>query len=353
MKIALVTDTHFGVRNDNKSLLDYQEKFYSQVFFPELKKRNITRIFHLGDLVDRRKYINFVTLRRMKNMFFEPAKAAGIDIDAIVGNHDVPFKNTNEVNSLNELFDTYGVRYYSSPETVVIDEHPILIMPWINNSNYAECIEAMKNTDAQVMFAHLEVAGCQMDKGTINQHGMQLTQFRSFDKVYTGHFHHRSVNGNVMYLGAPYEMTWIDYQDEKGFHIYDTETREVEFIKNPFSIFYKLYYNDQDKTLEELTDKDFSQYENSYVKVIRQTNNNPYWFDQYMDKLAEVNPTHIQVVEDHLNLDLDNDEDLVDEAEDTMTIISKYIDNLGEEVPKNELDKLIRSLYNEALSMEA
>jgi len=354
MKIALITDTHFGIRNDNKAFLDYFERFYSEQFFPTLEERNIKTIVHLGDLVDRRKYINFVTLNRMKEMFIHKAVDDNYALHIIVGNHDVPYRNTNVVNAMNELFDTdEAVHYYSEPKTVLFDDHPILIMPWINNTNYSECIAAMKATPAQVMFAHLEVAGCQMDKGNINPHGMELSTFRRFDKVYTGHFHHRSENGNVTYLGAPYEMTWIDYQDPKGFHVYDTDTREVEFIINPRSMFHKIFYNDEDKSLDEIMNVDFERYTNTYVKIIRQTNNNPYWFDQFIDAISKAEPNHIQVVEDHLNLDLEDDQDIVDEAEDTLTIVSKYIDNLGSDIPKPKLDKLMRSLYNEALFIES
>lgn len=353
MKIALITDTHFGIRNDNKAFLDYFERFYTEQFFPELIRRGIQTVFHLGDLVDRRKYINFVTSQRMKQMFIEPMIENDMECHIIVGNHDVPYKNTNDVNAQDELLRKYrNINYYSEPETLDFDGHEILVMPWINASNYAECIRAMKDTRAQVMFAHLEVAGCQMDKGNINQHGMALTEFRGFDKVYTGHFHHKSVNGNLTYLGAPYEMTWIDYQDPKGFHIYDTETRDIEFIRNPRSMFYKIYYNDEDKTLEEIMKLDFNKYKGTCVKVIRQTNNNPYWYDQFMNALDKANPFKIQPVEDHLNLDLEEDEDIIDEAEDTLTILSKYIENLGSDVPKKQLDSLMKSLYNEALHGE-
>ena len=59
MKYALITDTHFGVRNDSQILLEYQKKFYDEIFFPYLDKNDIKHIVHLGDLVDRRKSINF------------------------------------------------------------------------------------------------------------------------------------------------------------------------------------------------------------------------------------------------------------------------------------------------------
>ena len=109
MKIALITDTHWGVRNDSTHFLDYFQNYYENEFFPKLEKEGITTVIHLGDIVDRRKYINYVTLRRMKDVFIDECEKRGIDLHVIVGNHDVPFKDTNEYNSMNELFDNTSV----------------------------------------------------------------------------------------------------------------------------------------------------------------------------------------------------------------------------------------------------
>jgi len=146
-------------------------------------------------------------------------------------------------------------------------------------------------------------------------------------------------------------MTWIDYQDPKGFHIYDTDSREIEMVRNPFSMFHKLFYSDDGKTVEELLDFDASPYTNTFIKVIKQNCDNPYWFDLFMDKVMKANPINIQVVDDNLNLNLDSEDDIVDEAEDTITIMSKYINQLPDSIPKKELDILMKSLYNESLSV--
>ena len=41
MKIALITDTHWGVRNDNVSFHDNSKKFLDDVFFPTLMSKGI------------------------------------------------------------------------------------------------------------------------------------------------------------------------------------------------------------------------------------------------------------------------------------------------------------------------
>ena len=348
MKIALITDTHWGVRNDNLSFLDYFDRFYQNIFFPELDKRGIGTVLHLGDIVDRRKYISYVTLRRLKEGFIEPCAQRGIDLHVIVGNHDVPYKNTNDINAMQELFDQTDVKYYSEPTNLDWGA----IVPWINNSNYASTMEFLKNTPNTVVFGHFEIAGCLMDRGNVNDHGLKISDFKRFDRVFSGHFHHKSTTGNIDYLGCPYELTWIDYQDPKGFHVYDTDTREIEFIRNPYSMFNKVFYNDEGKEMDELLSQDFATYEGTYVKVVKHSSGNPYWFDKFMDELIKAEPLNVQVVEDHLNLDMEDDEELINEAEDTMTILSRYIEQMPDNVPKKKLDNLMRSLYTEALHFE-
>lgn len=351
MKIALITDTHWGARNDSQYFLDYFTKFHDEVFFPYLEENNIDTVIHLGDIVDRRKYINYVTLRRLKDKFINVCVDKGIDLHVIVGNHDVPYKNSNDINSMNELFNQHDVMFYDRPSTQTFDGCDILFMPWINNSNYPGAVEAMKQTSATIMMGHLEISGMLMMRGMTNEHGMSMDMFKKFEMVMSGHFHHRNYNENIYYLGCPYEITWSDYQDPKGFHVFDTETRTMEFIQNPNQMFHKIYYHDEGKSLEHFTNQDFSKYTNTYVKVVKQNVNNPYWFDMMLDELYKSEPVNIQIVEDMVNLDID-DEELIDEAEDTVTILSKYIDAMSDDVPKKKLDNLMRTLYNEAIHLE-
>ena len=245
-KVALVTDTHFGARSDSVPFDKFFRKFYDETFFPEIDRRGIKTIFHLGDCFDRRKYINFNTLSSCRDYFFDQAKSRGIEIVMIVGNHDTFFKNTNNVNSPNLLLQDYdNIVAYSGPIDYSIDGTSILLMPWICTDNYNECMDVMKTSKSQVMFGHFEIAGFQMYKGHENDEGFDPKIFEKFDLVCSGHFHHRSSNGNINYLGNPYELTWADFEDPRGFHIFDTGERSLEFIQNPFSIFSKVYYDDE------------------------------------------------------------------------------------------------------------
>ena len=197
MKIALITDTHWGVRNDSQTFIEYYRKFYNETFFPYLEENDISTIIHLGDIVDRRKYIAYTSLRAMNEIFMERAK--NYELHIIIGNHDVPYKNTNDVNAMQEVYGD-GVNWYSETTEVSFDGCNILFVPWINSENYERSIQMINATRSEILMGHLEVAGCLMQRGVINPHGLNIDIFKNFDMVMSGHFHTRSKTKNVHYL---------------------------------------------------------------------------------------------------------------------------------------------------------
>ena len=356
MKVCLLGDTHLGARNDNLAFHDYFEKFYTDVFFPYLEKHNIDTVIQFGDLFDRRKYVNFITLSRSRQYFFDKLRERGITLHVFVGNHDTFYKNTNEINSPDLLLHDYkNVHVYSHPTDITLDGTPITLLPWVCSGNYQQCLDHIAQTRAQILFGHLELAGFEMHRGTFNDHGQfDHNVLSKFDLVCSGHFHHRSSRGNIHYLGTPYEMTWSDFQDPRGFHIFDTSTRDLEFIQNPYRMFNKIHYDDSNgmATMESMLDINLDMYRNTFVKVIVHQKTNPYWFDMFITKLEKNGVVDMQVVEDHLNLNLEDDSDIIDEAEDTLTILRKVVEGIETNVPKKDIDNFLTSLYTEALHVE-
>tara|TARA_R100000808_G_scaffold24863_1_gene58869 strand:+ start:10209 stop:11285 length:1077 start_codon:yes stop_codon:yes gene_type:complete len=355
VKIALVTDTHWGARNDSLIFLEYFHRFYDNVFFPYLRENNISTVIHLGDIVDRRKYINYNILRALKDRFILQLKSMDVALHVIIGNHDVPFRNTNEVNSMRELFGGTGYpEFYDETTELDFDGCKILLVPWINNNNYQDTMTKIKGTQAQVLFGHLEIDGFAMMPGIFHEGGLQKNLFKDFDVVASGHFHHRSSDNNIHYLGCPYEINWSDYNQQKGFHVFDTTTRELTFIQNPYKMFYKVWYDDEQTNYDDyLKDENrFDDYIDANIKVIVQNKNNPDWFDLFMDKLYKANPSQVSIVDDHKNLDKATEEDIIDEAEDTMTILQNYVEGMDVDVDKKKLTGLLSSLYTEAINMD-
>lgn len=344
MKIALLTDTHFGARGDSLVFFDYMMEFYDNVFFPYLEKNNIKTMIHLGDVVDRRKFINFNILHGMKTRFLERLQDNEIESHIIIGNHDTYFKNTNSINSMDELVDfnhKYSPNVYSSPTTVNFDGTDICIMPWINSGNYLECKNEIQNTKANVLFGHLEISGFEMNKGVFCDDGLDINLFKRFDLVCSGHFHHKSNNGSIHYLGNPYELTWIDYDDPRGFHIYDTETNELEFIRNPYRMFHKIYY---DENVSQ--DIDYAQFSRKYVKVIVKNKTKQHILDNMIDELYRHDVVDVSVVDESFEFETIQESESI---EDTMSLLSGYIDDYNLDLDKNKLKKIIQDLYITAL----
>lgn len=353
MKIAIVTDMHIGVRGDSQVFLDHQERFFSNVFFPYLDENDIKVVFDLGDTFDRRKFINYNSLKRGKEFFFDELAKRNIEYHALVGNHTTYYTNTNDVNSMNLLLQEYDnfTLYQHDAVELQMGSTKFLMTPWITKSNFDSVISKIENTDAQVLMGHLEVKGFEMMKGTVCTHGLDMNVFKSFENVFSGHFHHPSKYSNIEYLGAPYEMTWSDYQGKRGFHVFDTETKDLTRIQNPYRIFHKIDYDDEDMSIDDINSLDTSMLKDAYIKVIVKNRTNAYIYDLFMNKLAESGATDIKSIDDSMNLENVGAEEILDETKDTKEILHQYIDSLDTNVDKQKVKTLVNELYIEALNL--
>jgi hypothetical protein len=350
MKIAILNDTHCGVRSDMVEMSKYQGRFYKEIFFPYLDEHNIKQIIHMGDYFDRRKYVNFASMKANIEHFVDPLNERGIKMDLILGNHDTYYKNTNDVNSPELLlYNQPNITVYADPIVKEYDDFPIALVPWINNDNYADMVDFMQTAAATHCMGHFEIEGALLLPNMTCQHGLDISYLKRFEQVYSGHFHHKSEVKNVRYLGSQMEFTWSDYNDKKYFHIFDTETKELTPVHNPLTMFEKGYYDDgKIENFEALQDIDYSRFEGKFVKVIVVNKDNPYWFDSFLDKVHASNPLHVAIVDDNKHMDF-FDDDEIEGVDDTLTILSKYVDGLEIQGKKEKLDEIMKTLYNEAL----
>ena len=347
MKIALVTDTHAGVRGDSDTFMKYQEKFWYKTFFPYLEKHGIDTIIHLGDITDRRKWINYKTLHQFRGLVNKMASEYNLHV--IIGNHDTYFKNTNKVNSMNCLFDE-GFKVYSEPTEVYLGtELPLLFVPWINAGNHDKTMQMIDDTKAQVCMGHLNLAGFEMARGLLQTEGMDHTIFKKFDMVFSGHFHKKTHRDNVWYLGSPFEQTWIDYNEERGFHIFDTDTMKLELVPNPYKMFVKIFYNE--KVQQAFMDGSINPNvcEGKAVKLIVNDIPDQYILDRFIEALESADPWHLQIID---NTETTSSEDVeIEHAESkgTLELLNEYIEQTSYD-NKDGVKTLMRNLFEEAIS---
>lgn len=350
MKVAIITDQHFGARNDSQVFLDFFERFYTNTFFPTLDEHKIDTVLILGDTFDRRKYVNFYALDRAKKMFFDQLASRNIKVHMLAGNHDTYYKNTNEVNSPDLLLREYNnINIIDDPTTIEVYGSSICMMPWICLDNYQASVAEMKTTKAEICMGHFEIAGFAMHRGMESHEGMDKKTFDKFDMVFSGHYHHRSDDGHIHYLGNPYELTWQDYNDPRGFHLFDVSSRELEFIRNPYTLFARLEYDDSEG--KNPVDLDSLDLKDCFVKVVVVAKNDYYKFDQYVQKLYNKGCYEIKIVEDMSGLD--NGEVSAEiKLENTVEVLTHYIDSLTTDHDKEQVKKYMKTLYNEAINIE-
>ena len=341
MQIAIINDTHFGVRNDHQGFLDYMFQFFDEQFFPYLIENDIKTVFHLGDVFDRRKFINMNTLHTVRTRFFKRFEELGVNLHVIPGNHDCYFKNTNLVNSVRELIGHYdNIDIHEKPRVLNFDGTSFMFLPWISPENKDSFLSYVENNDANVLLGHLELNGHYVIPGVPFRGGLESSLFKKFDKVLSGHFHQHSTQGNVNYLGTQYQMTFNDLGSSKGFWVYNTDSSQVEFIVNPKNKFFVVEYDD------DFDDFDCSKYAGCYVRVIVKGKKDVIKYERFMDCLYRENPESVTIVDDETVIEVD--EEKVDFKKDTLTLLMDEIDKIETIDNKDKLKSLIRDIYVES-----
>ena len=350
MKIALLNDSHFGARGDSEVFDNYIHKFMEDIFFPYLKEHNITTLIHLGDILDRRKFINFKTAHNFRHKFMMRLWEEKIDTHIILGNHDTYYRSTNRVNGPEELCTTPDGKHepwiYTKATEVEFDGMKALFIPWINPENEKETFDLVNSTQAEIAFGHLDINGFEMHAGMVESHGHDKSLFSKFEKVMTGHFHKKSDDGHIYYLGTQYEMTWSDYKCPKGFHIFDTQTRELSRIENHNTIFKKIIYNDKETNYDNL---DITPYDKCFIKLYISNKTDTDMYERLMDRLYNhINLHAIDVIEDPTDIGASVREDILEQGEDTLTFLGNYIDQIDVKIDKQKLKAFAKELYMEA-----
>lgn len=338
--VAYIADTHFGANNSNNLFLKYHDRYFEKLVI-DLEAIGITDLFHLGDLYDVRKSVNFKTLRESAHFFRERMMAAKFNFHIIVGNHDSYHKSSLKINAPNELLNWTDFKIYQEPTEISVNDTKFLIVPWICNDNAELSMDMIENSMADICLGHFDISGFGMSKEVINKAGLSRSMFRKFSKTFSGHFHLPSDQDNITYVGSPYQLTWSDYSDIKRVIIHDTVTGALSYIENHNTIFEKIFYTEGYELDQVYTDK--------IVKLYTDTAwHDSYKFDKFVQRLQEQNPYSISII-NTVSYDEDSSCD-ANMTKDTMEFLVDHIDNLSEEHDqyKSDVKSLLFGLYNKA-----
>lgn len=348
-RIILLGDLHLGARNASNHFSEYFNKFFTDVLYPYCKKHDVKQILQLGDLFDSRTQLTYKALHKSRDIWFKQMGEAGIKMTVLLGNHDICYRHTLSINSPELLLGEYDhITIVNEPTQMDIDGIKFDIVPWICDENKKDIAKFMGRKDkGSVLLGHFELAGFPQHKGDQSNTGkntFNMSLFEGYSLVFSGHYHTRSEKGNITYTGIPYEITWADYADPKGFVVYDTVTKQYEFVNNPYTMFEKVYYSNGSTT-------NIKKLKGKIVKIIVAEKKDPVAYERWLDSIRLVVPYEMNIIEAGV-ISMDGELDDSIQIEDTPTLIKEYISGIDTTVEKEDLIKYMHSLYQEALTLD-
>lgn len=359
---AIITDLHIGSKNYNKQLFESQLQFFEEQFFPYLLTNNIKTVFHLGDFFHNRNHADWMILQEIKTRFFAWFEKNDVMFHTIIGNHDSYYKNTIEYNSMVENFKEFkNVIIYTKETIVNLGKYSVWLVPWIVDEHKFEFIDGV-----DIVMGHFDISGMKMLKNFNSTNGFNRDAFKKYKLVFSGHYHIRSKSGNINYIGTPYQLTWNDFDEPKGFCVLgeDFHFKYIENEINPKHIKILIQKNDdefkyivQGDTLNksiEISEKDLMKLaKQNYARLITESNLSQTDIDNIYNSVnlvsrdgykIEVINTN-EIIED---FDFSELEDSVDDN-NILTLISSYIREIEFEssIDKLTLEQIVINLYKE------
>jgi len=348
-KIVILGDLHFGTHNGTELFLKFQSKYLNEVI-DYCTENAITEIWLTGDVFEVRKSTQTFVLNYAKKHFFDRLLDLDIQVKTIVGNHDSVYRDTLFPNSIDVNLSIYkNIEIFNTvAEMQISDKNSILMVPWICRENEEEIMESIHTTDCNVVLGHFEVKGARME-GAVCEDGMELSVFEKFDLSLSGHFHVRGTYGNMEYVGTPYEMSWADYGEVKGFHVLDTEKLTLDFVPNPHRLYYKIVYQEGKDMNEYLT----KEYTDCFVRVIVEDREDFKKYEKWLMKLELKGMRDLKCIEpfgERSEEDSDVEFDGQIEAKSTSKLIEEYIEDVYPE-RKTKLNAMAQGIFGEAMRL--
>lgn len=350
MKVCLTADLHFGISKGDPVFLESQLRYINELVKICLDKE-IKNVYILGDLFDTRNTLNVLVLNKVLDFFYSHENDP-LRFTISLGNHDIYYRDRLSPNSLQTIRNVKNVRIIDKPTMVMPDT---LMIPWIidledfNNN-------ILPNYSCKRLFCHIDTIGTLGDSLIVKDNFLDPNElFKSWDYIYSGHYHNHSIkkcgDKYLMYLGSPYPMNRGEAAEpHKGLWILDTETEELEFIKNPHAIEYiYLTFPEKPTNLDKLVKGNIVT-----ITIPRSYSKKTSEINEYVEYLNKLNPARsVSVVyenlvlnQEYLELDDAGLEEKLSEFRDLnlTNLVLSYVKG-SEEIVNNEND-IVTSLLD-------
>ena len=351
MKLAFITDPHWGARSNNPYYMENLIDFFEKIFFPYVIDNQIKNVIVLGDVFERRKDINFNVLYHAKKHFFDRMLELNLDVKVIYGNHDIYYRNTSHVNSIDLLLWPYAnIEIVDTHKVFEYDGKKIGLISWIHSGNYEESMSWLNSVDVDVLGGHFEIKNFEVTKGQPSHTGLDANLFNRFKMVLSGHFHIPSSNGIITYIGNTNQTNWGDFNVKKGFTVLDTETLKLDFIENTLNVYEVINYGcDID-----IINFNYTKFNNKVVKILLESLSsvNRKELDLFVDKLSEF-VYSVDVQETIVAKDIIGSAnlDVISTAVSTLDKIHQFIDNVdNSSINKDKLFNYFSEIYTEVVN---
>ena len=277
MKI-LISDTHFGCRQNSITWLNSQLSFFYDQLIPFIKQqKELVYVYHLGDVFDVRSSVNLLVADKVHKLFEDLLELCNVVV--IGGNHDYysPNESDENVNSLRivlgDLTSNPNFRLYDRECGLYYDGEELFV-PWFRYFDYDFLKSTIENEGVKRVFIHNDLTVTLEDK------------YRELFKnvtVYSGHIHIPKHDKNLHTLGATFALNFADSNSARGFYTMNNDGSNFTFHSNDKSIkFYRIYNKE---VFDEIKDIKKDDYVELYV------NQDNLLKDSYVNKIKELNST--------------------------------------------------------------
>lgn len=239
-RILFIGDTHNGANGNSPRLLRQNVELYKNFIFPIIKEHDIDFCIDLGDFFDDREKIDIKTLKSVRE---EMLKDLPCPFYFLVGNHNQYYKNNNLLNNLETTIgDIEGVHIVD--RFMQVDR--VDLFPWVMDKNVEAYKTAISLSENPFAAGHFEFNGFQFDKSRVAdvKEKLPASAFKKYKAVFSGHYHVASQKDNIIYVGSPVQLTWIDCDVEKRVIVLDTYTGEWYDIVNPNNLYAQFTVNE-------------------------------------------------------------------------------------------------------------